>query len=428
MPDIPIEQAIYGNAEAGGYRFLARSPGFLDDWLPEAERLCTGFGERPAGVACPGAVFARPFGAKHVAVVQVADQGSDDAHRPGALGFHVLILPRTGYAEWIGDPFAVADRHPPPWMARGALPSLSWPCEPPPRRTVAQVQQALKNGDSPTLLGAVQALIDSGRVVFERSAPAGQLLRDLWLLLPNSSRAELWPANFAFSNDLQFDVLATPRVDPVRFPDYLTEEQAGDYPQGRYELGLQIAAETGDQRELDALFARRSSRQTLKLAIALLVFALVVALAVQVLKLPSVPRARTTSAAPASQRLQPGDVAGPALAERYPPLTPEMRQRLAEALRTLADQGKLEPLPEGASVEEQLAAVQQRLTAAAERDPASAEVVRRLQTIKQPGDAERHLRLLLWAQGSARYADPRLNPVELVELLQPRIGALPHER
>jgi hypothetical protein len=428
MPDIPIEQAIYGNAEAGGYRFLARSPGFLDDWLPEAERLCTGFGERPAGIACPGAVFARPFGPKHVAVAQVADLGSDDANRPGALGFYVLILPRSGYVEWIGDPFTVADRYPPPWAARGALPTLSWPVESLPRRTVAQVQQALKNGDSPTLLGAVQALIDSGRVVFERSAPAGQLLRDLWLLLPSSSRAELWPASFAFSNDLQFDVLATPRVDPVRFPDYLTEEQAGDYPQGRYELGLQVAAETGDQRELDALFARRSSRQTLKLAIVLVVGALIVALAVQLLKLPSATRVRTTTAVPASQRVQPGGLVGPALADRYPPLTAEMRQRLAEALRILADKGKIEPLPEAATVEERLEALQQRLTAAAERDPASAEVVRRLRTIKQPGDAERHLRLLLWAQGISRYDDPRLNPVELVELLQQKAGAQPHER
>jgi hypothetical protein len=425
MPDIPIEQAIYGNAEAGGYRFLARSPGFLDDWLPEAERLCTGFGERPAGVPCPGAVFARPFGPKHVAVVQAADQGSDDAHRPGALGFHVLILPRTDYAEWIGDPFAVADRYPPTWTARGILPSLSWPVEPPPRRTVAQVQQALKNGDSPTLLGTVQALIDSGRVVFERSAPAGQLLRDLWLLLPNSSRAELWPASFAFGNDLQFDVLATPRVDAARFHDYLTEEQAGDYPQGRYELGLQIAAETGDQRELEALFARRSSRQTLKLAVILLVFALVVALTVQLLKLPAVKRARATSAAAPGQRIHSGKLAGPELPERYPPLTIEMRQRLAEALRPLADKGQLEPRPEAVSVEQLLEGWQQRLTAAAQREPAQADVVLRLQTIKQPGDAERHLRLLLWAQGIARYDDPRLNPVELVELLQQKVGRLP---
>ena len=80
-----IEQAIYGTESPGGYQFLARSPGFTEDWLAEAQRLCTGFGERPAGVACPLAVFARPLGSRHVAVVQVADQGRDDAGRPGAL-------------------------------------------------------------------------------------------------------------------------------------------------------------------------------------------------------------------------------------------------------------------------------------------------------------------------------------------------------
>ena len=36
----------HGSQGAGGYRFLARSPGFRDEWLAEAERLCTGFGER----------------------------------------------------------------------------------------------------------------------------------------------------------------------------------------------------------------------------------------------------------------------------------------------------------------------------------------------------------------------------------------------
>ncbi len=90
-----IEQAIYGGQDTGGYRFLARSPGFRDDWLAEAERVCTGFGERPAGVACPACVFARPFGRRHVAIVQVADQGQDDTGRPGALAFYLLILPRN---------------------------------------------------------------------------------------------------------------------------------------------------------------------------------------------------------------------------------------------------------------------------------------------------------------------------------------------
>src|SRR5947209_14948295 len=131
MSDILLEQALYGGHDPGGYRFLARSRGFLEDWLPEAERLCTGFGERPAGVACPAAVFARPLGKKHVAVVQVADRGADDAGRPGALGFHLLVLSHDAYAFLGADPFALSERFPPSWEARGDLPALSCPAEPP---------------------------------------------------------------------------------------------------------------------------------------------------------------------------------------------------------------------------------------------------------------------------------------------------------
>ena len=155
-----IEQAIYGGQDAGGYRFLARSAGFGDDWLAEAERLCTGFGERPAGVACPECVFARPFGFRHVAVVQVADQGRDDAGRPGALGFHLLVLPQALYADLGGDPFFVAGHFPPPWPARGELPAPAWTAGGPPHRTVADICKVLDVPHSATLLGGVQALLD----------------------------------------------------------------------------------------------------------------------------------------------------------------------------------------------------------------------------------------------------------------------------
>ena len=101
--------------------------GFADEWLPEAERLCTGFGERPAGVACRRAVFARPFGQDRVAVVQAADQGSDDRGRPGTLAFHVIVLPADLYFHLGGDPFYIADRATPPWSSRGVLSSLPCP-------------------------------------------------------------------------------------------------------------------------------------------------------------------------------------------------------------------------------------------------------------------------------------------------------------
>ena len=154
MADIPIEQAIFQRRKAAGLELLARSPGFHDEWLAEAERLCVGFGERPAGVACPECIFAQPLGSRHVAIVQVADQGTGDA----GMAFRFLAIARPAYLHLLGDPFAIADRFPPPWGARGELPTQVPPAELLRQRTVSDVQHVLKNFDSPTLLGSVQAL------------------------------------------------------------------------------------------------------------------------------------------------------------------------------------------------------------------------------------------------------------------------------
>jgi hypothetical protein len=265
MTDIVIEQAIF--VRAAETRLVVRSAGFLDEWVPLAEELCAGFGVRPAGVRCPACVFAKPFRARHVAVVQVADA----VGRPDTLGFRLLIARRDAFVKWIGDPFVFADRFPPDWQARGELPALSWPAVPPALRTVAQIQTVLQRSDGPTLLGGVQALVDGSRLVFERPQPDTDLLRSLWLLLPSSNRCDMWPASFAFSNALQFDAVIVPQMDTDTNAGYLSGRDAENYPEGGYELNLQIAAEAGNQRELDALFARRSRKQTLRLGLVLLV-------------------------------------------------------------------------------------------------------------------------------------------------------------
>jgi hypothetical protein len=297
MTDIPLEHALYGSQGPGGYRFLARSPGFLDDWLPEAERLCMAFGDRPAGVRCPGCVFARPLGKQHVAIVQAADQGTDDTGRPGALGFYLLVLPRTAYAAIGGDPFAIAERYPPPWSARGDLRPLAWTGGPLPPRTVDQVRQVLQRpggeslvpdeqvprGGSQVLLGGCQTLVDGSRLVFERPAPDTDLLRDLWTLLPTATRANLWPASFAFGNALHFDALVVPRFNPDDYPNYKTEQEAADYPESRYELALQTAAESNNQQDLDALFARRTSADTFRLVVIILGVLLVMSVLIRFL-------------------------------------------------------------------------------------------------------------------------------------------------
>jgi hypothetical protein len=406
MADIPIEQAIYGNAGSGGYRFLARSPGFRDEWLHEAELLCTGFGERPAGVACPDCVFAQPLGPDHVAVVQVADQGSDDAGRPGALGFHLLVLPRKEYSDLIGDPFVIADRYPPSWEARDEVPTLSWPAEPLPGRTVAEVQRVLKEGDSPSLLGGAQALVDGGRLIFERPAPATPLLRDLWMLLPTSTRNRLWPASFAFDNALGFDVLVVPRLDITARDGYLTEEQAGDYPQGRYELNLQIAAEAGDQHALDALFARRNSAQTLKLALMLVVVVGILAVVMNILNHAGGPSPRGTRPA--------GVQTTAPLAARYPRMKDADRIKVAEGLKELARELDM-PLPSARpTIEQLLDALDSKLgTPDPSRDPGP---------LRRQGDTERQLRVLLWKHHVAGFDDPAYNPVELVERLRQKVA------
>jgi hypothetical protein len=293
MVSISIEQAVYGSRAAGDYRFLAGSPGFLEEWRALAERLCSGFGERPSGLVCPTCLFAQPFGQRHVAVVQVADQGVDHAGRPGALAFRFLILARADYLDLGGDPFAIADQFPAPWTVRGELPTLCWPAELPAPRTLEQVQKILQHAeDGPNLLGGAQILVDGGRLVFARPAPDTELMRGLWTLLPTSARCELWPASFAFGNALHFDALVVPHAEGEPYAEYLRGEQAGDYPEGRYELNLQIAAETGDQGELDALFSRRSRRETWRLGLLLLGICLVLAVIGNLLMPPPAPDIR----------------------------------------------------------------------------------------------------------------------------------------
>jgi hypothetical protein len=406
MSAIPIEQAIYSNAAGGGYRFLARSPGFVEEWLPEAERICTGFGERPAGVACPLSVFAQPFGLDRVAVVQAADQGSDDAGRPGALGFRLLVVPRRDYQTFLGDPFALADRFPPPWQTRDDLPTLEWPREFPPRRTVDEVQKVLKGGTSATLLGGAQALVDGGRLVFERSGPDDTLIRGLWTLLPHHTRCRLWPATFVFANSLEFDVLALPRADEITFASYLNEEQAGDYPEGRYERNLQIAAEAGDQGTLDDLFARRSSGQTLKLAVLLLVAFSVLAVAMQMVTAPSPSKPAATMPRTA-----------PPLEKSYPRMSDAMRVEVAHALKALIKDLGMAPVPHNPTIGELLAALDQRLgTPDPQRNPGPLKDL-------GPKDYERQLRALLWKHHVDGFDDPRLNGVELVERLRAKLVA-----
>lgn len=401
-----IEQAIYGSEEGSGYRFLAKSPGFREEWLAAAQRLCTAFGERPAGVACPACMFAQPFGSQHVAVVQVADHGRDDAGRPGTLRFRLLIVPRSLYAALEGDPFRIGEAFPPPWNTKGTLPALTWTAGPAPKRTVAMLQTVLNVPHSATLLGATQALIDGSQVVFARSQPDETILRSLWALLPSGSRCELWPATFAFGNVEAFHAAAVPTKLAPTGSQWIHEEQAGDYPEGRYELNLQVAVESGNQRDLDNLLARKTRWHMIQLAAVLLLVFSVVALLTAVI--PKREPQTTAPPPPAAAKMDlPSD-------EAFAQLTDEERGTLARRLQELAEHLHLQNVPDGTSD-------QQLTDTLADLDAKLGPTPRDPGPLRDQGKVKRQLRVLLWKHGVADYNNHELNPVELVEKLEEQL-------
>lgn len=260
MPDRRIEQAILI-----GTTCVAQSPGLDDGQVAAAERLVGRFGALAESQRC---LFVQPLG-RWIAVVQVSGRQ-----------FHVLCVPEKLY-RIIHDPFVVAAECPADFAARNELPCIDWMRGPTPHRTLADVQAVLKTDESATLLGAAQALVDGGRVALRADAEGARLLRNLWLLLPTSVRAETRLATFVINTDLEFDLLATPDFTSAPFAGYLNQDQAGDYPEGRYELWLQLAADTNDADGIDRLLARRSMSQALRLAVTLLLTAIGLGLAMR---------------------------------------------------------------------------------------------------------------------------------------------------
>ena len=111
-----------------------------------------------------------------------------------------------------------------------------------------------------------------------RTEPAERFVRELWQLLPDRTRCDLWPATFAFSDELGFHAAVGPTLPTPRHGvQVLPEDAIRDYPQSSYELNLQIAIESGDRKALRKLLARRTSDETLRLGLYMLAFALVAA-------------------------------------------------------------------------------------------------------------------------------------------------------
>ena len=273
--ELSIRQALLV-AEPNGPRVLATSEDFPFAWEEAARLAVVRFGTKPADIGVSAEIFALPVGKSHVAVVQVEDLPS------GVLGFRFLILGKPLY-DALGDPFAIADRFPPDWSSRGELPTLAWPMEPLPPRLVEALDELLKTGDGPFLLGSTQALLDGGRICLKKTDSTHAAIRTIWQLLPTRSRCELWPATLVFSEELDFSIWAMPEI-PAKLPaGCLNEEQAKDYPEGRYEVAMQSAIESRDQAEMNRLLARRSSGETLRLAAMMLAGAVLIAVGVKLM-------------------------------------------------------------------------------------------------------------------------------------------------
>ncbi len=331
MPEILIEQATFLLAETPLPKLLGKSPGVLDAWIPELQSVVIDYGTPLHGIRCPEAMFALPFGKRHVVIARVCDD-VETVSEDHPLYYQVLIVRKKVYLYGLPDPFYILDQFPPEWR-KTELPTLEWTFGPLPRRTVSEVQAILKrlksnalledqpvrqqteesereytdeeiaNAWGPTFLGGVQILVDGGRLIFQRRAPDPELIRAFWTLLPNSSRADVWPATFAFNNALPFDLLVVPIYDVEDFHDHVTEDQAAEYPEGRYEVALQRAAETDDQEELDILFHRRGSRETLRLAIILVIAMTVLVLVNNFLSGPLIPPPPRKSTSPTTQTM-----------------------------------------------------------------------------------------------------------------------------
>lgn len=264
--DLSIERALIGLDPAGPV-VLAKSPGLS----PSVEESLVDLTSRAGLVADDApALFAYPCGRRHVAIGRVAGRRVD-----------YLVWARRTYRE-LGDPFQLSDAFPADYTAAD-FDTLHWPPQPLPTRAVAGVVALLAAGDGPLLLGSAQALLDGSRLLFAPAADGDTVLRAVWQLLPDRSRGGLWPATCTSIPGLTFDAAASPTLPNDWPPGTLTADQARDYPEGRYELGLQSAAESGDQAELDRLFARRSSADTLQLAVGLVAFVLLASAATRLI-------------------------------------------------------------------------------------------------------------------------------------------------
>jgi CheY-like chemotaxis protein len=258
-------------ADAAGPRVVGRSAGVTFDTEEAVLKTISRFGRLRAEDP-PAGVFVTLAGDGNTKILTSFRRGDADVFR--------VVLADKRMPDL--DPFEVTSRlagDPP----RGELPPLECDGLMAPSRPVDRVRHLLQSGDAPLLLGSAQALLDGCKLAPAAPDVGPEFVTQVFELLPFATRVELTFATFAPSAEMNFDVAVVRDVPPGGGKGFLTAEQARDYPEGRYELALQRAAENGNQAELDRLFARRTSSQVLRMVTGMIVFAFVVVLVLKFL-------------------------------------------------------------------------------------------------------------------------------------------------
>ena len=222
---VRFEQAVYGSFSFrdGGYALLAHSPGCRPDWLDDFASACRKFGEPSSSGSFPGAMFSVRLvsGDRPWLIVGVTSTGADDKGRPGALAFHGLFVAHGEFRKAGYDPFAIAGALRGNWGPAATLEAGLVPVG----SAIADRVEKVRNsgphrrpderGSSAATPRVVTALRQSRKVAIESPSPIDDLARSVWSESPEWVRRRCSVATLAFSNALEFDLFATPRLDAV---------------------------------------------------------------------------------------------------------------------------------------------------------------------------------------------------------------------
>jgi hypothetical protein len=246
-------------------RFVAPMSMELPHWEELARKIISDFSQAPTGFGEFYALMSLPFGLRHWAVVQV------ESRCEGTLGFRFLILSKSDWLKGV-DPFSMNGAYPPNWESRGHSESIQYELSfiPP---NVEQAAIWLKEHDLATMLGGLQGVLDGAKLWHEATPTSTAYVRALWNLLPYRSRHDFNFSTLVFQpmHDLKYQALPKESFPPTWPPGVLSLQQTGDYPLGRYEQALQLAIEERNASEFEMLLRRRTSRDTLRLAVGLLI-------------------------------------------------------------------------------------------------------------------------------------------------------------